>query len=288
MDRYFLGCPVWQCDAWRGNLLPTPCTRSDSLRHYSQVFNAVEGNSTFYAIPRAAVVQRWARETPASFRFVLKFPRVITHELQLRQAQRPLAEFLDRLTILQQAGRLGPSFLQLPPSFSPRQLTDLERFLSELPNDLPYAVEVRHADFFVEPAAGSLNEILQNYGVDRVIFDSRPLYSQPASDAAEAVSQRRKPRLPVCPEPIGERPLVRLIGRNRVAEVEPWIAEWAVRLASWMEAGRIPILFAHTPDDTFAPVMARRFHERLRQLRPDLPPLAAWPGEQEPKQRSLF
>jgi uncharacterized protein YecE (DUF72 family) len=48
--------------------------------YYSQVFNYVEIDSTFYRIPSEFMVKNWNRRTPANFRFTAKFPKVITHE----------------------------------------------------------------------------------------------------------------------------------------------------------------------------------------------------------------
>ena len=57
---YFIGCPSWSENAWREYLYPADARSSDYLGLYSQVFNAVEGNTTFYARPSTATVQRWA------------------------------------------------------------------------------------------------------------------------------------------------------------------------------------------------------------------------------------
>ena len=61
---YYLGCPSWSENAWRDYLYPADARASDYLALYSQVFNAVEGNTTFYARPSAATVQRWAEIMP--------------------------------------------------------------------------------------------------------------------------------------------------------------------------------------------------------------------------------
>ncbi|MDR3454238.1 MAG: DUF72 domain-containing protein, partial [Rhodoferax sp.] len=57
---YFIGCPSWSELAWRDHLYPENARPADFLQLYAQVFNAVEGNTTFYAQPAEATVQRWA------------------------------------------------------------------------------------------------------------------------------------------------------------------------------------------------------------------------------------
>ncbi|MBR7518391.1 DUF72 domain-containing protein, partial [Mycobacterium tuberculosis] len=51
---YFLGCPSWSENAWRDYLYPADANTNEMLGYYSQVFNAVEGNTTFYARPAPA------------------------------------------------------------------------------------------------------------------------------------------------------------------------------------------------------------------------------------------
>ena len=72
---YYLGCPSWSENAWREGLYPQNARSADFLSLYAQVFNAVEGNTTFYAKPAPSTVERWAQSLPAHFRFTAKFPR---------------------------------------------------------------------------------------------------------------------------------------------------------------------------------------------------------------------
>ena len=43
---YYLGCPSWSENAWREYLYPADASSNEMLGFYSQVFNAVEGNTT--------------------------------------------------------------------------------------------------------------------------------------------------------------------------------------------------------------------------------------------------
>ena len=290
MERpYSLGCPVWACEAWQGSLYRRSSPRRKWLAEYSHVFQAVEGNSTFYGLPSASTVQRWCAETADDFHFVLKFPRAITHEKKLRDVAAETRAFVDLLSILAEAERLGPSMLQLPPYFSGADLPVLADYLESLPASLDYAVEVRHDDFFHGSVYDlRLQDLLRENGVDRVIFDSRPLYSAAPDDEIEAASQTRKPLLPVRPIALGKRPVVRLIGRNDISKVHPWLQEWVPTIQSWIEDDLHPYVFTHTPDDRFAPFLAQLFHQELLAANPSLPPLNRWPGSAEPKQLELF
>jgi len=282
LGKLHIGCPVWACEHWRGSLYTASAPRSAWLQQYSTVFDCVEGNSTFYALPSLETARRWAGGICPGFQFALKLPRRITHDLRLTGAQAELAEFIAVARILQTQGCLGPSFIQLPPDFSTRYQATLEQFLRQLPSDMPWAVEVRHSSWFDEgPNEAGLDALLTALGIDKVLFDSRALFSQPASDAVERESQRRKPQTPWRTTTTAQHPFLRFIGRNQLHEVQPWIDQWASIIAGWLENGSNPYVFTHAPDDAFAPAFARRLHTAIGELLPQLPPLPPWPGEQE-------
>lgn len=290
---FYLGCPIWACGEWLGSVFTAEAKRNDWLRQYSVAFNTVEGNSTFYGLPTLDTVKRWADETQDGFRFCLKFPRAISHDHELIDAQADTAAFLETLEVLAQANRLGPSFLQLSPRFSGQQMRWLDSYLRSLPRPFPYALEVRHSDFFDEgKIENELDSLLRDLEIDRVIFDSRGLFSAPPSDEFERDAQGRKPRSPLRHTVTGPRPLLRIVGRNDVVATQPWFDEWAPIVARWIQAGLKPFVFTHAPHDKFAPQHARAFHATLSKHLSDLPPLAPWPGEQaaatRKRQRELF
>lgn len=280
LGKLRLGCPVWACEHWKGGLFTPRATRPEWLSQYSSVFATVEGNSTFYALPNVATAVRWAKSVGPDFRFALKVPRAISHEARLVHAEAALERFLEIAEVLQSHQCLGPSFLQLPPDFSPNERRELESFLRALPVHLCWAVELRHAAWFDQGTEESwLDDLLASLEIDKVIFDSRPLYSLPPSDEHERVAQQRKPKTPVRMTVTARHPFLRLIGRNRVDEVQAWIDHWAPTVAQWLINGLEPYVFTHTPDDAHAPQLARRFHTAVSRVLESLPPMPAWPGE---------
>jgi len=175
---------------------------------------------------------------------------------------------------------LGPSFLQLPPDFSPQESRVLESFLRSLPTYLPWAVEVRHGDWYDSgPHEKWLDELLTELHMDKVLFDSRPLYSKPPADDIERISQTRKPKTPIRQTVTGQHPFLRIVGRNQLEEVQPWIDEWAPVIAGWIARGLQPFVFTHAPDDKFAPEFARMMYAKIRSYLPSLPEMVPWPGE---------
>ncbi|MEM7782549.1 MAG: DUF72 domain-containing protein [Planctomycetota bacterium] len=260
---YRIGCPVWSCPHWKGSVYSHRAPKDRWLRQYSQIFGAVEGNSTFYGIPRIETFERWAEQTVPGFRFCLKFPRIISHEKELMHVEHELGLFLQGVEVLARGERLGPTFLQLGPSFGPSKFDRLAFFLKSLPTEYDFAVEVRHLDWFREPAESKLNELLIQLAMERVIFDSRPLFSELPEDEIERASQSRKPKSPVNKIVTGNQPMLRLVGRNKVSKTAPWVEEWVPIIAQWIREGRHPIVFTHAPDDRYAPQFSFEFHNRL-------------------------
>lgn len=267
-----IGAPVWNCTHWGGCVYPVKTPAADYLRWYSAMFNSVEGNSCFYATPTPEQAAKWASQTRDGFRFCLKFPRAISHDRGLCDADRETREFLDAVEVLASADRLGPSFLQLGPNFSPRYFSVLEKYLRGLPSELPWAVEVRHKDWFDQDVQESrLNDLLRELRVDKVLFDSRALFQSPALDDSEVKARARKPQTPVRQTVTGTRPMLRLIGRNHPEQARGVVEQWAKIVAGWIRDSLVPCVFLHTPDDRHAPEFVRMFYDALT-LQLDTPP----------------
>jgi len=275
----YFGCPIWAFPGWVGNLFSSDARSQDYLRQYAQVFNAVEANSTFYALPKPEIVERWRSDVPETFRFCFKLPRAIRHEARLVGAQAETERFLSRMAPLGE--RLGPFFLQLPPSFDARGFSALQDYLRSLPREHAFTVELRHPDWFDEGRhERRLAELLAELGMSRVLFDSRPLFAAKATDATTAAAQGRKPRVPVRRDPCGPHPLVRFIGNNDPRATSGYLGQWAGEVEGWLDAGRDVFFFTHAPDDTFAPRHARVLLHLMHKRRPALvPPMPEWPGE---------
>jgi uncharacterized protein YecE (DUF72 family) len=168
MTTWHLGTMGFAYEPWRGVFYPDSANPRQYLAHYSQVFDAVELDSTFYGAPRESTLRQWASQTPPGFRFCPKTPRDITHERSLDLAQgagEAMAAFLDVLRVL--GDRLGPVLIQLPPSFGPALQPTLASFLATLPKDLRFAVELRHRGWFVPATA----DFLRGLGMAWVALD---------------------------------------------------------------------------------------------------------------------
>jgi uncharacterized protein YecE (DUF72 family) len=136
------------------------------LARYASRLNAAEINSSFYRPHAPTTYARWAAAVPPGFRFSVKIPKLITHDLRLLRARLPLIRFLSDIAGL--GSSLGPLLVQLPPSFAfePRCVGRFFELLRSL-HDGPVACEPRHATWMTPSAARTL----QTFRIARVAAD---------------------------------------------------------------------------------------------------------------------
>jgi uncharacterized protein YecE (DUF72 family) len=218
---------------WKGAFYPEKLPASEMLRYYAGRFRTVEINNTFYRMPAAEMLARWAEEVPDGFAFTLKAPRRISHEKRLQDAQADVAAFLQRGSIL--GAKLGALLFQLPP-FLKKDLARLQDFLAVLPADGRAAFEFRHPSW-------------QDDGVYAALR---------AADAMICVTDTDE----------GETPLVATsrcgyvrLRRTRYEDAE--LRAWARRIAAQPWA-RAYVYFMHEDE---APRFAQRLTELARPAR---------------------
>jgi uncharacterized protein YecE (DUF72 family) len=173
-----VGCSGWSYDHWRGVLYPARGSTSDWLRLYAAEFDTVEVNASFYRLPQARTVRRWAEITPTGFCFALKASRYLTHVKRLRDLRPGLARLEERVLALRESGKLGPVLWQLPATFH----RDDERLAGALAalDDGRHAFEFRHASWFAE----DVYALLREHGAALVVADRAPEAPSPWVDTA--------------------------------------------------------------------------------------------------------
>jgi uncharacterized protein YecE (DUF72 family) len=274
--RLHVGCAMWTHKAWPVR----PFGAGERLRAYAQWCNAVEGNTTFYAVPSRETVASWARQTDPDFRFVIKFPKLITHERRLTGVDQEVRTLLDAIEPL--GSRAHRLWIQLPASFSPADLQALERFLRRLPAAHRYAVEVRHPAFFADPDATSrLERVLAGVDAEWIPFDTTAFFRRPPTSDAERDAWTKKPRMPLRSHALTDQPIIRYLGRDADDRTIDGWQPWIDIVVGWLRDGRSPTVFIHTPDNARAPALARRFHDDIRARLPGLDRLPA-PASAEP------
>lgn len=163
-----LGTSGWVYLHWRGLFYPPHLHPRLWLGLYSDSFDSVEINSTFYRLPRPETFAAWAAHTPEGFLFAVKANRFLTHRKKLKDAEAALGEFLARARLL--GSKLGPILFQLPPQWGP-DLPRFESFLRGLPAGCTYVFEFRDQRWLDE----TVFRVMERFGVVHCIHDMRPL-----------------------------------------------------------------------------------------------------------------
>lgn len=282
--NFRIGCAVWAYKGWLGDLFPADSRSADLLQLYSRRFTTVEGNTTFYSIPDADTIARWAAETPPGFEFCPKLPKSLTHAGLLQPAIPGTLAFLTKMSGL--GDRLGPLFAQLPPSYGPSHFNDLEAFLIALPRtEAEFALEVRHPQWFQAPYTERLTALLTRLGVGRVLLDTRPLYEAP--DDPQVHSERKKPNLPLQPSVTAPFSLIRFISHPSLSLNQAFLEQWVALVDQWLQQQTRIYFFVHCPLEERSPATARHFQHLLEQQGVSLPPLP-WNSIVTPTQLTLF
>ena len=211
-----IGTSGWSYDHWRGVLYPHDAAARDRLGFYTNHFQTVELNSSFYRWPREAAFRRWRDVTPEDFLLTVKAPRGLTHASRLYAPERWVERIRAAFAAL--GPKRGALLVQLPPQLAcdyPR----LDYFLRLVPGWLKVAVEFRHPSWHREEifnlleARGAAYCVMSGAGLPCVLRATAPFV------------------------------YVRLHGPDRRhlyagSYSDPDIRWWAGRVREWQAAGR--------------------------------------------------
>jgi uncharacterized protein YecE (DUF72 family) len=289
--RIVVGTSSWADPGFVAEWYPKGLKPADQLPYYAERFEAVEVNSTFYAVPATATVRRWAQVTPDDFTFDVKLhqalsrhsaevdslPKAIRDDVDTtpRGRVRPSPE-LDRelakrykqaVKPLADAGKLSSFLLQLSPAFKPptRRLDELDELLAALAPHI-VAIEFRHRAWLHQQRREDTLDWLRDHGAAFVGVDApqgKPPTMLPRLDAvtnehlAYLRLHGRNARGWVKGRSVAER-----FGyRYDDAELEE-IAQRAEALGE--QADTVQVMFNNNRGDD-APVAAQRMRELLDQ-----------------------
>jgi uncharacterized protein YecE (DUF72 family) len=302
--RILVGTSSWADPGFVEDWYPRGLPARDRLAWYAERFEAVEVNSSFYAVPEERTVQRWVEQTPDGFVFDYKLHRLLSRHAatldslppDLREkarttsrgrvvlrseTERAMAEAtLAAVAPLEEAGKFGAFLLQLTPAFSPYEhdLGELTGLIERLaPRTV--ALELRHRGWVKEKRVEQTLGWLDDHGVAWVAVDAPPGDHVPIMPPLDAVTN---PQLAY----------IRMHGRNTegyltgksVAERFAWdysdaeLGEIRQRIDAMAEqAGEVHAMFNNNRGAD-APSAAQRFRDLVGQT--DGPPPDEPRGEQ--------
>jgi len=149
MAQLFAGTSGFAYPSWKPAFYPEKLPAKKFLEYYSRRLNAVEINYTFRRLAALSTLTGWVAATEPGFVFAPKANMRITHILKLKNAGEATALFLKTIDPLRSARRLGPILFQLPPTLKV-DAGLLGEFLAQLPADLRYTFEFRHASWLTD------------------------------------------------------------------------------------------------------------------------------------------
>ncbi|NHA02706.1 DUF72 domain-containing protein [Mucilaginibacter sp. HC2] len=147
---------------------PTEFQDQHRLVYYGHLFNSLEINGSFYKIPQANTLAKWASLVPDGFRFTFKLWKGITHEKDLAYEPSILQHFVTVINAV--SDRRGALLVQFPPSIRSPQQLQLQRLLQDIhkaASGWDVAVEFRHASLY----NSAMDQLLTDLNMAMVIHD---------------------------------------------------------------------------------------------------------------------
>jgi uncharacterized protein YecE (DUF72 family) len=142
--RIHIGTSGWNFPHWKGPFYPPTLKPPDWLSFYSQRFDTLELNVTFYRQPKVDVFRKWRDTVSPGFLFSMKMSRFITHIKRLKVDASSMERFFEGAAALGDA--LGVILIQTPPTLEFEE-ERMENFFSLLDSRFRYTVEARHHSF---------------------------------------------------------------------------------------------------------------------------------------------
>ena len=289
--RIVVGTSSWADPGFVAEWYPKGMPARERLEWYAERFETVELNSSFYAVPEAGTVERWARVTPGGFLFTIKLHRLLSRHTadvdslppDLRDGvqvdsrgrvtldsklEEVLADaVLQAVEPLREAGKLEGFLLQLSPSFSPRahELEELRPLVERLAPHVT-AIELRNRNWVDGERASQTIEAVADLGAAWVGVDAPRADHFTIMPPIDAVTDRRLAYL----RAHGRNAEGYVSGRS-VAERFGWsyaddeLEEIAARATELAETAGIVNVSFNNNRGADAPTSARRMREILGQ-----------------------
>ncbi|HBG26226.1 MAG: hypothetical protein A2Y10_08865 [Planctomycetes bacterium GWF2_41_51] len=159
-----IGTSGWYYNHWHGRFYPEDLPKSKWFKYYTENFDTVELNNSYYRFPTDSAVKKWYDSCPDNFIYAVKANRYITHLKKLRNVERQTNDFLNTISALKE--KLGPILFQLPPSFK-KDLEVLKDFLPLLKKQKQCVFEFRNNSWYDDDCFS----LLDDFGAAFCVYD---------------------------------------------------------------------------------------------------------------------
>lgn len=157
----YIGTSGYSYKDWQGYFYPENLPASEYLSFYTNHFDAVELNFSYYKMPSASQLDKMVEQTQGKLLFSIKAHQNITHQRTAGPSQ--MKQFYDALSPLISADVLGAVLLQFPHSF--HQTEANRHYLKFLVDtfELPLVAEFRSEQWAAPAIAKWLKQIQIGY-----------------------------------------------------------------------------------------------------------------------------
>lgn len=246
--KVYIGCAKWGRVEWLGKIYPPKTKERNFLDQYVHHYNSVELNTTHYKIYGPIGIKKWAAKANGKdFLFCPKMFQGVTHRGSLKGKGFLLNEYLRGIVAFEK--HLGPVFVQVSDTFSPKRKDELFNFLRSLPTDLQFFLEVRHRDWFgKENIREELFSTLKEINIGAIITDT----------AGRRDCTHMHLTIP--------KTFIRYVGNSLHETDFPRIDDWVDRIKYWMDNGMKEIyFFMHMHDEAKSPELTVYLVDKLNK-----------------------
>lgn len=239
-----VGCAKWNKKDLK-NFFPKGV--KDELSYYSNQFNSIELNATFYGLFSTETFEKWHSTVPDNFKFFPKLEQTISHFKRLNDVEENVERNLSHMSHLRE--KLGIPFLQMPDNFGPKHFDRIVSFVENWKHQTQLAIELRHAAWFKDKkVSDQLCELLETHGITNVLVDT----------AGRRDMMHMRLTSPTA--------FVRWVGANDHDLDRSRLDEWVERIAQWRASGLQRLaFFVHQHEELESPALAAYFIERLNK-----------------------
>jgi uncharacterized protein YecE (DUF72 family) len=276
--KVYVGCAKWGRTEWVGKIYPPKTKEKDFLQHYVKHYNCIELNATHYKVYGELGIKKWAEKAKdKDFLFCPKMYKGVTHFGSLKGKDFISNEFLRGVTAFEK--HLGPIFVQVSDSFSPKRKEELFTYLKSLPTDLQFFLEVRHPDWFgKEKDREDMFNFLKENNMGAVITDT----------AGRRECAHMHLTLP--------KTFIRYVGNSLHHTDNTRIDAWVEKMKYWLDNGMEELyFFMHMHDEATSPELTVYLIDKMNKecglnlIKPTFIDLKDYPAvKAKPKQKGLF
>ena len=170
IKKWFIGCSGFAYKEWKEVFYPQGLPQSKWFDYYTQHFNTLELNVTFYRFPTLKSLQAWYDKAPDGFVFSAKVPRWITHYRRFEETERMLGDFYGLLKDGLKE-KMGVVLFQLPGKFA-YSTEKLHKIIAQLDYSFTNVIEFRNEGWWRKDVMQLLKK--NNIGFCGVSFPKLP------------------------------------------------------------------------------------------------------------------